>query len=876
MSGHGAPCPYGWVDFVGATGWSPNGAVPDDGEETFQTQGETGMKRLMMFIMMLVVLVGAGLAPVEAAPYPEPLIQDSEFIPRYDDNGNALVNYRLVQFAAELASQVYGDGKYEVPADGNSNYELNLKIQSSTLLKNGFKQSDIMLVNNFDDPAVKTLRQLDEASLKEYLYRSASDRVVPVDDTVLTLLAKASVQGVIATKQILFNGVKRNLWVVVFRGTQGFSKDGIIDWAINVTSGEKTFNPTPDNIKTHRGFIASVQAFESSKAGKEDYTVAQKIILNSSTNDIFLVIGHSLGGANATLFGSKLISGSYYGIPRDNLQLITFGAPSVGNDDFRNVFNGEQSQALKVNLQRIRHKYDLVPYSSYLSSVADDAVDFAENIVTGDPPNKAFIAVATERVIANWQEKFPFVHIGTPHAFGDIASAPYVQEFTGTVDERFEGYNPNDWMKIAVDLSQGLPNHSMHKYEYLAYAGALAQATSDITAPTITASPSWNNTYTDPPTVTLQSNDPSARIIYTTDGSDPTETGGTTYTVPFQLTETSTVKAVAVDAAGNTSKVGIFPYTVHYLHANGPYLQIIVPNRTKAAFNAQDDSFYADPGDVIRLKVANASPSPIAALAGQTIKVIVFMPDGSDKSVNGTLSGDEISFTIATTADGTTMPAGRYRIFAFMGIDGSGDKHPVPPYTLVQLQEKDSLSGGTNPPPSTTGSVVLPRTGQYKCYNASGSEISCAGTGQDGSIQAGKPLPIPRFTDNSNGTVTDNLTGLVWLKDANCFGGKTWYNAPATANSLSSGVCGLTDGSTAGQWRLPNIVELESLVDAGRSYTVISTGHPFSAVQADFYWSSSTDASYIFAAWVVDMFDGTVSSINKSYSNYYVWPVRDN
>ena len=30
--------------------------------------------------------------------------------------------------------------------------------------------------------------------------------------------------------------------------------------------------------------------------------------------------------------------------------------------------------------------------------------------------------------------------------------------------------------------------------------------------------------------------------------------------------------------------------------------------------------------------------------------------------------------------------------------------------------------------------------------------------------------PSPRFTDNNDGTVTDNLTGLVWLKNANLFG----------------------------------------------------------------------------------------------------------
>ena len=45
--------------------------------------------------------------------------------------------------------------------------------------------------------------------------------------------------------------------------------------------------------------------------------------------------------------------------------------------------------------------------------------------------------------------------------------------------------------------------------------------------------------------------------------------------------------------------------------------------------------------------------------------------------------------------------------------------------------------------------------------------------GDDGSVQAGVAWPSPRFTDNLDATVTDELTGLMWLKDANCI--KTQY-----------------------------------------------------------------------------------------------------
>ena len=42
--------------------------------------------------------------------------------------------------------------------------------------------------------------------------------------------------------------------------------------------------------------------------------------------------------------------------------------------------------------------------------------------------------------------------------------------------------------------------------------------------------------------------------------------------------------------------------------------------------------------------------------------------------------------------------------------------------------------------------------------------------GQDGRLQAGVRPPTQRFDDLDNGTVLDNLTGLIWLKDANCLG----------------------------------------------------------------------------------------------------------
>jgi hypothetical protein len=198
------------------------------------------------------------------------------------------------------------------------------------------------------------------------------------------------------------------------------------------------------------------------------------------------------------------------------------------------------------------------------------------------------------------------------------------------------------------------------------------------------------------------------------------------------------------------------------------------------------------------------------------------------------------------------------------------------------------------------GGVELPKTGQKQCYDAAGNVIDCPTVGQtqDGAVLAGVAWPDPRFTDNGDGTVTDNLTGLIWLKDANCIN----TNYPDFDNDGTAGdgrvtwqhaldfIAGINDGTypdcQAGytDWRLPNIVELESLVHAGYneedcggtpctrlSYWLENQG--FQNVQSDYYWSGTSHAGNTGHAWFVDMWDGYVGVGLKS-DYCYVWPVR--
>jgi len=157
----------------------------------------------------------------------------------------------------------------------------------------------------------------------------------------------------------------------------------------------------------------------------------------------------------------------------------------------------------------------------------------------------------------------------------------------------------------------------------------------------------------------------------------------------------------------------------------------------------------------------------------------------------------------------------------------------------------------------------VPKTGQTTSY----------ATGDDGDHEKGVAWPSPRFTDNSDGTVTDNLTGLIWLKNANCYGGKTWANALLAANGLANGSCGLTDSSSAGDWRLPNVQEMLSLIDYGQNSPALPSGHPFSNVVSNEYWSSTTLWSNTDQARAVGVSgDGVV--LHPKSQGYYLWPVR--
>ena len=187
------------------------------------------------------------------------------------------------------------------------------------------------------------------------------------------------------------------------------------------------------------------------------------------------------------------------------------------------------------------------------------------------------------------------------------------------------------------------------------------------------------------------------------------------------------------------------------------------------------------------------------------------------------------------------------------------------------------------------------QTGQTQCWDPGGTLLgSCNGTGQDGQYKMGiTPAIAPvvgttgayntpawtgsRFTDNGNGTITDNVTALIWLKIPACAPTTTWPSALGWTNSLASGMCNLSDGSTAGQWRMPNVNELHSLIDLTQTSPALPSGFQvyFNVNQYGTYWSSTTweiDPRYV---WTVTLGNGDVNHFpTKTGTSLTVWPVR--
>jgi hypothetical protein len=222
------------------------------------------------------------------------------------------------------------------------------------------------------------------------------------------------------------------------------------------------------------------------------------------------------------------------------------------------------------------------------------------------------------------------------------------------------------------------------------------------------------------------------------------------------------------------------------------------------------------------------------------VHILLFVEDDGQRLPVSSLSGDFGANVLPGTGRQIVWDAGR---------DWSADQTGELVFILAV--------NDTDIPPAPVA-----KTGQTVSYRE----------GDDGWHQAGVVWPNPRFTDNEDGTVTDHLTGLMWVKEPHTLLGNSeameWENAIDFCNSLN--FAGYAD------WRLPNIVEMQSLMRCGlgdwgnQPYEWLnSTETPFLEIQAGRYWSSTSLST---SAWNINI-NGSIERISKS-NLHFVWQVR--
>ena len=132
------------------------------------------------------------------------------------------------------------------------------------------------------------------------------------------------------------------------------------------------------------------------------------------------------------------------------------------------------------------------------------------------------------------------------------------------------------------------------------------------------------------------------------------------------------------------------------------------------------------------------------------------------------------------------------------------------------------------------------------------------------------------LTGFNNAAVLDRETGLVWERspDTNT---RDWIGAHRFCNDRAVGI-----GNRKG-WRVPTLQELASLVDPTQdkvaTLPALPAGHPFTHVQPDFYWSSTSfGENPATMAWGVAFDDGILIEPGARFTGktvpFFVWCVR--
>jgi hypothetical protein len=242
------------------------------------------------------------------------------------------------------------------------------------------------------------------------------------------------------------------------------------------------------------------------------------------------------------------------------------------------------------------------------------------------------------------------------------------------------------------------------------------------------------------------------------------------------------------------------------------------------------------------IAIPNLPPyDPSVPLSPPDAGTVLDSGSGAVDSGTGGVAGSDARPIDASVADAIDAPLG--------GASGAGG------------------SGGTGGSAGTGGSGGS--TGGTGATVASGGVVGIGGIVGTGGVGAGGavatgdwaewPMPndqvdvtagapnLESYTDNHDGTVTDNVTGLMWQQAVSTTTYYTWAQAVAYCPTLTL--------ASHSDWRLPSRIELVSIVDLGVTSGATINATYFPSTPADWFWSSSPSAGSSSLAWSV-LFDG--------------------
>jgi len=370
-------------------------------------------------------------------------------------------------------------------------------------------------------------------------------------------------------------------------------------------------------------------------------------------------------------------------------------------------------------------------------------------------------------------------------------------------------------------VTQTATNHTITASNAFGNTTAVVGITVNL-APAV-ATPTFSptsGTYTGSQSVTISSATAGNTIRYTTNGSDPTCSIGTVYSGNVTVNANTTLKAIGCKAGSSDSSVASSSYTIQYIvggTVSGLVGTVVLQN------NAGNNlSITANGAFTFSTPISN----------GSAYSVTVF-----------------------------TQPAGQS-----CSVSSGGGTIGTANITSVSVS-------CTNVSPLILGRL---RTGQTTCYDGSGNAVTCTGThvGQDGKEQR---TLARNYTDNGNGTITDNATGLVWQKcnagqvlgTGDCRGTGTNLNNYGSLRDKYDNAVSYCDALTfagSSNWRLPTIKELSTLLDAGKNNPAIDTVY-FLETALSPYVSSTASVSTT-NAWEVNFAQGIVRTDSKTLNKY--------